>query len=165
VRQTVLRDWISGSGHPGPCVEVPYPAVEKLAGTGRDRGPAASQRLEHWVGIAVEVADGLSAAAVYRRETYRDDRDLRRQLRGVQKQLATAGVLPWGAFNAGIVPADWESSPALDLALEQWHREAKAIDAMDRVINGLTAGLTVYERTADAELARRYCLHHLRSAA
>ncbi|MDX6436773.1 MAG: hypothetical protein QOK34_1607 [Gaiellaceae bacterium] len=162
-RQIDVRDWISGSGHPDPSVEVPFSAVERLVRRERDHGPAETSP-EYWVGVAVEVLDGLAPTEFYRREVG-DNRNLRRQLRGIQKRLGTAGVLPWGAFKAGVVPAAWESSPAISAALEQWYREAAAIDAMERVIDGLVAGLAMFEGTADAELAEAALLIHLRAAA
>lgn len=160
VRQVELRGWINGAGHVDASVEVPFEAIEKLVTEKRDHGPSITDP-DYWVGIAVRVVHGYTVGD-FCRETRGNERTLRRQLRDVQQRLHASGVLPWVGYADAVVPATWQTDGTLEPALEQWRREAQAIDAMRCVIDGLVAGLAAFELTDDADLARAVLRGHLR---
>jgi len=170
VRQIALRDWIGGDGHRDPSVDVPIPAVEQLLRRERDHGPIGNVDAdpERWVEVALRIIQGETVAGFCAKQPKRPDgmeqdpRFIRRQLRDIQRRLAARGVLPWAAFNAGVVPSHWQIDARHKQALAQWRQEAQPIDIMHRVIDSLVAGLATFERTGDRDLAGTVLVSRLR---
>jgi hypothetical protein len=49
--------------------------------------------------------------------------NLRRRRRRTRERLATAGALPWAAFERGELPQHWRQHPRFLEALDQWQRD------------------------------------------
>lgn len=155
-------------------VAVPADVLANLARKGvRDHGPGALHQkgaAVYWVGIAVRIAhDGKrgALARVYIADdvAYMTEREFRRRVRDIQTRLAAAGVLPWAAFDGARVPTNWWARPEFTRAIAQWFVEGDSIDAMQRYIYGIVAGLATFERTNSREQAEATLLANLHRAA